>query len=218
MSDDDVEPLLGWVDDAVAAEFPDLRLRHVTLEVNPGRSPEPVRERLRTLSSRFTGARAVTLRRESVPAAYRVFFHHIGLDPDEQRTPIERAALERLIDGEFASGDVVEDALLIALVETGVAVAALDAERVAGPPGIRESRSGEPLGSGDRALPLVGGRLIVADERCAVAHLFGEVAPSHRVRAATRRALLYAVEVPGVPAIHVDEALWQCGEALQTRW
>ena len=55
------------------------------------------------LSNRCRGARAVTLRREPVPAAYRVFFRHIGLDPDVVRTPIEAAVLERMLHGGFLS-------------------------------------------------------------------------------------------------------------------
>jgi hypothetical protein len=41
-----------------------------------------VKERLRELSDRFTGAQAITLRQKPIPWAYRVFFRHIGLDPD----------------------------------------------------------------------------------------------------------------------------------------
>ena len=56
------------------------------------------------LSGRFRGARAVAIRREPVPAAYRVFFRHIGLDPDVVHTPIEAAVLERMLRGGFLSG------------------------------------------------------------------------------------------------------------------
>ena len=84
-------------------------------------------DRLRELSNRFRGAQAVAIRREPVPAAYRVFFRHIGLDPDVVRTPIEAAVLERMLRGGFLSGGLLEDMLLIALVDTGVPVWALDA-------------------------------------------------------------------------------------------
>jgi len=67
------------------------------------RSPVGVEDRLHELSNRFRGARAVTLRREPVPAAYRAFFRHVGLDPDVARTPIEAVALERMLRGGFLS-------------------------------------------------------------------------------------------------------------------
>ena len=73
-------------------------------------------------------------------------FAHIGLDPDIVRTPIEAAVLERMLRGGFLSGGLLSDVLLIALIDTGVAVWALDAESVDGPLGIVSSGEGERLG------------------------------------------------------------------------
>ena len=111
-----------------------------------GPSTREVSERLRELSNRFRGARAVGVRREPVPAAYRVFFRQIGLDPTSVRTPIEAAVLERMLRGGFLGGGLLADVLLIALIDTGVPVWALDADSVDGPLGIRPSREGERLG------------------------------------------------------------------------
>ena len=134
----------GWVDHVVAAEFPELRLRWMEHPAPlPGRrkgSPPEIKGRLRILSSRFHGAQAITMRRDPIPQAYRVFFRSIGLDPDTTRTPIEEAALERLFDGHFVSRGHVLDALRIALVETGVPLWAVDAEGLDGPLGIRMAR------------------------------------------------------------------------------
>ncbi len=47
-----------------------------------GDSPPDVEARLRELSNRVRGARAIGIRREPIPAAYRVFFRQVGLDPD----------------------------------------------------------------------------------------------------------------------------------------
>ena len=116
----------GWVDPEVAAEFPELRLHALTLAARSGRSPEELRERLRRLSDRFRGPQAVVMRQRPVPWAYRVFFRHIGLDPDDHRTPVEALALERLKAGGFRSRSLLDDALTIAVMETGVPVWALD--------------------------------------------------------------------------------------------
>src|SRR6202023_4372095 len=91
-------------------------------------SPHDIKARLRGLSNQFRGARAIGVRREPVPAAYRVFFRQIGLDPDVVSTPIEAAIRERMLRGGFLTGGLLEDVLLIALIDTGVAVWALDAE------------------------------------------------------------------------------------------
>jgi len=74
----------GFVDPEVAAEFPDLALIHTEVPARRERSPADVRELLRHASDRFTGPKAVALRQQLIPWAYRVFFRHIGIDPDER--------------------------------------------------------------------------------------------------------------------------------------
>jgi DNA/RNA-binding domain of Phe-tRNA-synthetase-like protein len=210
------EPALGWIDVAVAEELPKLQLWELTVRARDAPSPPALRERLRLLSDRFHGARAIAMRREPVPHAYRVLFRHIGIDPDDERTPVEAAALARLKQGGFKSRGVLADALLLAVVETGVPVWALDDERVDGPLGIRPATEGERMGEGELASDVGSGRLVVADEHRAVSLLFGEVAPDRVVTAETTAMRLFSVQAPGVPAIHVEEALWTCTEALDT--
>jgi hypothetical protein len=142
------EPTRGWCEREVEEELPGLSLVHLRATVaHTGRnSPPAVRARLRELSNRWAGPHAVNLRQRAIPAAYRVFYRHIGLDPDVVRTPIEEAMLARMFQGGFHSNHLLADALLIALVDTGVPVWALDAATVDGPLGIRASREGELLG------------------------------------------------------------------------
>jgi DNA/RNA-binding domain of Phe-tRNA-synthetase-like protein len=212
----DTDPALeeGWVDRELALEFPELRLVSTTAPAPGRRTPSALRERLALLADRFHGARALTLRREPVPAAYRVFFRHVGLDPDAQRTPVEAAALDRLVQGGFVSRGPLEDAVLVAVVETGVPLWAVDAERLDGPLGLRGARAGERLGEGEYAADLAPGRVVVADAGGPVAVLFGDVAASRLPGRGTTRLRLFAVAVPGVPALHVEEALFGCVEAL----
>jgi DNA/RNA-binding domain of Phe-tRNA-synthetase-like protein len=212
----DADPALeeGWVDRELALEFPELRLVSATAPAPGRRTPSAQRERLAQLADRFHGARALTLRREPVPAAYRAFFRHVGLDPDAQRTPVEAAALDRLVQGGFVSRGPLEDALLVAVIETGVPVWALDDARLDGPLGLRGARAGERLGEGEYAADLAVGRVVVADATGPVAVLFGEVAPSRRPHRDSARLRLFAVAAPGVPALHVEEALFGCAEAL----
>ena len=212
----DPEPEPGWVDARVAAEFPELGLAVVEVDVLPRASPRSIQQRLARLSDRFYGVHAITMRQEPIPAAYRVFFRHVGLDPDSHRTPIEAAAIERLFSGGFVSRNLVDDALLIGLLETGVPIWALDSERVSGPLGIRPAQPDERLGRAPDAPPIAAGNLVVADAESALAILFDELAPGHGVVDETRRMTLFAVHVAGVPAIHVEEALWTCSTVLES--
>ena len=202
----------GWVGEELAAEFPDLGLIHATLSARPGRSPQAVKERLRVMSDRFTGAKAVQVRQQPVPWAYRVFFRQIGIDPDDRRTPPEAAAVERMRAGAFTSRNLLDDALVIATVETGVPLLAYAAERVEGDPGLRLAIVGERLGGDGRDLR--GGEIVVADDLRPLAVLFGDTAERHGVHPGTRSVLLGALQVKGVPDVSVEEALWIAAETL----
>ena len=202
----------GWVDAELAEEFPELGLDSVRVEARSGRSPFAVRDRLRVLSDRFTGSKVVHMRQDPVPWAYRVFFRQVGVDPDSDRTPVERIAVERLEWGGLRSRNLLDDALVIATVETGVPVIAFDADKVGDHLGLRLSRAGERLGGGGRALS--ERQIVVADEDRPLSILFGEIAEERGVTPRTRQMVLVALRVKGVPAISVEEALWTAADVL----
>jgi DNA/RNA-binding domain of Phe-tRNA-synthetase-like protein len=204
----------GAVTPELSEEFPGLALRYVVVERGPGRSPREVKQRLRMLSDRFTGGEAVNLRHKPIPWAYRVFFRHIGLDPDRTRTPVEELALERMKHGGFRSRNLLDDALTIATVESGVALRAFDADRVEGSPGLRGASRGEGLEGRPGDLPV--GTLVVADEVRPIALLFGATGSGRGVRPRTRRTMLAATQVKGVPDIAVDEALWLAADVMHS--
>ena len=206
-------PRPGWVAPHLAAEFPGLSLAMVEVDGRPGRSPEPVRHRLRDLSNRLYGAEAIRLRGRPIPWAYRVFYRQIGLDPDRDRTPVEQLVLDRLQDGGFRSRGLPADALTIATIETGVALRCFDADRIVGDLCIRDAAPGERLPG--KASELAAGTLTLADETGPVALLFGATAAGREVERDSRRIALAAIAVGAVPTIAVEEALWIAASALE---
>jgi DNA/RNA-binding domain of Phe-tRNA-synthetase-like protein len=204
----------GLVAPALAAEHPGLRLAWTDVETVPGRTPPELRQRLQAMANRIGGAQALALRHQDVPHAYRVFFRHVGLDPDAVRTPIEAIAMRRLRQGGLRPQNLVDDALTVAVLETGVGVWAFDADRLVGALELREAVDGEPLGRGSDPPPLPAGRLVIADETGAVAVLFENPAAGVNVVRATRRIALVAVAVPNVPDLFVQEALWTAWDIL----
>lgn len=213
-------PTPGWCAREVEQELPGLRLLSTQVEVTRkgslmGDSPRDVAERLRDLSNRFRGATAVGVRREPIASAYRVFFRQIGLDPEVVRTPIEGVVLQRMIKGGFLSGGLLADVLLIALIDTGVPVWALDVECVDGPLGIRAAAEAERFGRAGDAPALPAGRLVVADASAPLAILFGELASGAAPSGRSRRLALFAVQVAGVPELYAEEALWIAASSLQ---
>ena len=191
----------GWIDPAVAAEFPNLRLHHVLLPLDgPVRkSSAGIRERLKDMSDRFTGGQAVAMRTQPIHQAQRSFFRTIGLDPDRDRPLAEEIAVERLRAGHFKPVDALTDAIVIAVMETGVPVWALDAAAVEGDLGIRP---------GDE------GRLVVADAVKPVALLCRDVL--YPVSKETRAVRLFSIQLAGIPSIHVEEALWTVCDCFDT--
>jgi DNA/RNA-binding domain of Phe-tRNA-synthetase-like protein len=206
-------PEPGWIEPALAEEFPGLSIHTTAVETTAGRSPEALKELLRSLSDRIAGAQAIQLRQKPIPWAYRVFFRHIGLDPDTTRTPIEQLIFERIHDGRFKSRNRVDDALTIAMVEVGVALRAFDADRAEGRLGLRLSAEGE--GFEGRVSPLPEGTIVVADEKRPLGILFDRTAEGRGVKRGTSRILLVAIGVRGVPDIAMEEALWVASSALR---
>lgn len=217
----------GSVAPEVRAEFPGLRLAYETVDLGDAgragsdarrRSPPALRRRLTELANRYCGGAVVSMRTQAVPQAYRAFFRQIGLDPDVQRVPAERAAVQRLVDGGFRPLDRVSDACLVALVETGVPVWALDADAVdARTLGVRVAVDADLASctpSGEAGLVISAGSLVVADGSRVHAVLFVDPAPPSAVTRRSRRVTLFSVAVPGVPDIHLEEALGLARELL----
>jgi len=207
-------PEAGWVAAELREELPGLALRYLLVECGSGRSPRQVKDRLAQMSNRFSGPQVINLRHQPIPWAYRVFYRHIGLDPDEQPTPVEAVALERIKRGGFVSQSLLDDALTIATIESGVALRAFDADRAEGRLGIRPTEPGEGLEGRPGELP--AGTLVVADEARPLGLLFGATAAERGVQPKTKRTLLAAIQVRGVPDISVEEAIWLAADVLRT--
>jgi DNA/RNA-binding domain of Phe-tRNA-synthetase-like protein len=190
----------GAVAPAIAQEFPALGLLWLDAAAAPARTPPDVRDRLAHLSDRWRGAQALALRRQPIAHAHRVFFRHIGLDPDVQRVPQEEVIVRRLLDGGFKPRGLPADALTIACVETGVGVWALDAGAVDGPLAIAFDATQ---------------RIAVCDAVGPLAALFEAPDDRAAVVKATRAMRLYAIRAPGVPELFVREALDLAAELLE---
>jgi len=212
----EVAPETGWIEPTLAEEFPGLTIATSTIESQIGKSSPELRERLRSLSDSFTGAKAIAMREKPIPWAYRVFYRHIGLDPDTIRTPIEQLVFERIHDGGFATQGRVGDALTIATVESGVATSAFNADIVTGSVGLRLSDEGEGMTGRTASLP--AGTIVIADEQRVIGVLFGDTAEDCVVpfrRKGTGRVMVAAIGVRGVPDIALEEAVWVAMSALR---
>jgi AcrR family transcriptional regulator/DNA/RNA-binding domain of Phe-tRNA-synthetase-like protein len=190
------------------ADFPELAVWTAEVAARVVESPPAVARRLAEAGERLTAADAIGSRMESTPWAYRVFARRLGVDPDEATRAVEAVALERAggVGATGVRGLLPDDALLIAVAETGVPVIAFDADRLDGDLWLRRAAPGERLGSAGH--PVAPGRPVLADRTRAVAVPFGPADEDLGLSARTERIALAALQVKGVPDVAVEEALW----------
>ena len=196
-------PVLG----ALRAELPELALWTAEVEGRMAKSPKSVQGRLEALGSRTSAAEATGARRESTPWAYRVLARQLGEDDTAGAGLVEQLAIRPPEPGDLRTGGLPHDALLIAVLETGVPLLAFDADRLEGELALRRARAGEPLGG--------EGSVVVADRERPVAVLLGEQAKDTAVGRGTRRIVLAAIQAKGVGNLAVEEALWTAIEIMR---
>ena len=197
------------IESQIRNEFPELGMSYVSVNVGIG-SNRRVAERLKKLSERIGGAQAMELRRQPVPLAYRTFFHHIGLDPDQKKTPIEETVINRLFIGGLERSWPVQDAITLAITDTEAAVWAYDGDAVIGDLSIRLAGESERIGSAQ----VSAGTILVSDEARPLSVLFGRDAESVTASRQSKSVVACALRVAGVPQTVVEEALWIFQEAV----
>jgi len=190
---------IGWIDHTLAAEFPELTLRYVVVDARLEASPPELLGQLADLSTRFRGQQAIALPTKPVPSAYRAFFRQVGLDPDVYLSPAEAVSYDRIMRGTFPSFNRVADAIRATIVETHIALGALDADTVSGPLGIR---------------PAENGVLSVVDPDHTLGPLFGPAEYEFQPNTQTQRVAVTAVGVAGIPMWRIEHALWRVADHL----
>jgi DNA/RNA-binding domain of Phe-tRNA-synthetase-like protein len=205
----DIETEEGWVDHAVAREFPALRLRYTVVEAGPEIPSKALRDRLKDLSTRFSGRHSMELPTKPIPAAYRIFMRQVGLDPDIHLSPVESYFSDRILRGGFLNYNSVADALTIAIVESHVALTVVDADLIELPLGIRPVRLED---ESDLAL----GTLCIADAKGVISSLLAAPEVSNELNPHTKRTVFMAIGVEGVADWRLDDALWRVAEIARS--
>ncbi len=148
------------------------------------------------------------LKEHPIIRAYRDFFWRLGLDPTKTR-PAAEALLRRVLHGRgLPRINTAVDAYNIASLETLIALAAFDGNRVVGEPYMREAEPGEEfLGIGmERPRVLKGGEPVIADDEKLLALYPYRDADSSKITLKTVEILLLVCGVPGIEAETLHEA------------
>ncbi len=171
-------------------------------------------EVIQDLQSRYT---LETVKDDPVFRAYRDFFWRVGVDPTKTRPASE--ALVRRVLGKKALPciNTAVDAYNLASAESGIPIAAFDADLLAGDLTMRFAREGEEfLGIGmQKAIPVYQNQVILTDARQIVAIYPYRDADSTRVTLDTRNIHLVTCGVPAINREQILSAYLLCIRYLQ---
>ena len=141
--------------------------------------------------------------------AYRDFFWGIGLDPTKNR-PAAEALIRRILSGKsLPTVNSLVDAYNLASIETEIALAAFDADKLHGGLVMRAARRGEEFwGVGmDGPIMLTGHEIVLNDDESLVAIYPHRDAKHSSITLGTANVLLLACGVPSLEDAELKEAL-----------
>lgn len=150
-----------------------------------------------------------TLKDVPIFRAYRDFFWRVGIDPTKNR-PAGEALIRRILRSkQIPSINTLVNAYNLASIETGIALAAFDADKLEGDLLLRFAREGEEfLGIGmERPLELKGGEVVISDaEKLAAIYPYRD-SDETKVTSSTENVLLLVCGVPGIGREILQDAL-----------
>ena len=208
------------IDRRVAHNFPGLELETVVIEdLNITRSREDLQRLKADLEASLREEHALeALKDEPLMRAYRDFFWSLGIDPTKVR-PAAEALVRRIVRGRsLPTINTAVDAYNVASIETKVAFAAFDIDRLHGEPVLRYAAEGEEfLGIGmDRPVVLKGNELVMDDGEALVAIYPYRDADASKLTEGTTRLLLLGCGVPGLGRRALREATERAAELVRT--
>lgn len=144
----------------------------------------------------------------SVVRRYRDFYWRLGIDPTKTR-PAGEALLRRILLGkDLPVINTLVDAYNLASAETGIAISALDLEKIRGELVLRYSRAGELFFGMGMPAPIVldKDRPIICDDEKIVALYPYRDSELTKITENTKEVVLIFCGVPGIESKFLQEA------------
>jgi DNA/RNA-binding domain of Phe-tRNA-synthetase-like protein len=204
-------PLFLKVDPALMSRFPGLtaqiiRIRGVEVKREKPELEFFKAEVVKKIREKWT---LEQLREHPVFRAYRDFFWRIGVDPTKTR-PAADALIRRVLHGSpLPKINTLVDSYNMASIDTAIALAAFDEDKLAGDLMMRAAEAGEEfLGIGmEKAAVLGGGEVVITDGERLVAIYPHRDADYSKVTEGTRNVLMLVCGVPNID----EETLTRAG-------
>lgn len=186
----------------IRREFPDLRaltwkIEGVSVERKSAKLERFKKTVTTTIRRRYTLAR---LKDEEIFRRYRDFFWRLNIDPTKIR-PASEALIRRVLQGKsLPQINTLVDAYNLASMETGIALAAFDSDKVEGGLVMRYAVEGERflgIGMKDERI-LKGGEVVIEDGTKIIAVYPYRDADNTKITLGTRNVILVSCGVPGI--------------------
>jgi DNA/RNA-binding domain of Phe-tRNA-synthetase-like protein len=194
--------MLLEIDDVLQEKFPNLeviigRVSGVKVKNSLETLEEFKQDIVNNVSNKYS---LETLKDVPIFRAYRDFFWRVSIDPTKVR-PAAEALIRRVLSGkELPLINTFVDAYNLASIESEIALAAFDAEKINGSLMMRQAIKGEEFwGIGmEKPLMLKGNEIVIVDESKLLAIYPYRDADSTKIDLTTTEALIMSCGVPGI--------------------
>ncbi|MEM3620875.1 MAG: phenylalanine--tRNA ligase beta subunit-related protein [Nitrososphaerota archaeon] len=198
------------IDEKVRERFPDLLVLLARLDSVEVRKASEELEKFKLevyerVRSRYT---LESLKDDPVVKLYRNFFWRIGIDPTKIR-PASEALIRRILSGEeLPTINTLVDSYNLASAESGIALAAFDADKIEDSMLMRFAEQGESFHGIGMKEPriLKGGELVISDSKRLIAIYPYRDADYSKVTLQTRNIYLMTCGIPGLSPPKLREA------------
>lgn len=198
------------IDEKVRERFPDLLVLLTKIDCVKVQEASDELERFKLevyerVRSRYT---LESLKDDPIIKLYRNFFWRIKIDPTKIR-PAAESLIRRILSGErLPKINTLVDSYNLASAESGIALAAFDADKIEGGMLMRFAKQGEPFHGIGMKEPkiLKGGELIISDSKRLIAIYPYRDADYSKVTLQTKNIHLMTCGIPGLPSEKLREA------------
>lgn len=173
-------------------------------------------QRRHQLLENWSGRPAQDLDQSATIRAYRLFHEALGLNPEKTRPSVEDLIIRCVRKGYLPAINNVVDACNITAATFLLAMAVFDLDKFIGTPVVRYSDEGERFQAIGRTQPeaLRGRQVVLCDERNAISIFARKDSELYKIQPTTKKVLLVACRVEGIPDHLVTEALAFAGEMI----
>lgn len=198
------------VSSEVQADFPGLYYGQAVLEnVLVQKSDDRIEKEKQKLLNEWRGKSKEHVRENTIIQTYRQFYQTVGLNPKQHPPAPETLVVRCVLKGFFPQINNVVDACNVAVARYLLAMAVFDLDQFDGKARLHYSTGEESLQPIGRAQPqsIQKGLVILSDQTNVISIFSFKDSDLYKIRPTTKRVLLIACHIDGIPDQRITDAL-----------